>query len=99
MTQGPAGTRVERRGKYCRSWLRVCSDLLIALDCYKISKKGKRMQDAQHPESGSRKRDESLVFIFLVVFLFPLLAVAIVGGYGFVVWMIHHFIGPPGPPL
>lgn len=56
------------------------------------------MEEVEDPNSSTRKRDESLVFIFLIVFLFPILAVAIVGGYGFLVWMLHHFTGPPGPP-
>lgn len=45
-----------------------------------------------------RKRDERRLFIFLVVFLFPILAVAVVGGYGFIIWMSHIILGPPGPP-
>lgn len=56
------------------------------------------MEEVKDPDSSTRKRDESLVFIFLIVFLFPLLAIAVVGGYGFLVWMLHHFTGPPGPP-
>lgn len=56
------------------------------------------MEEVEDPNSNTRKRDEILVFIFLIVFLFPLLAVAVVGGYGFLVWMLHHFTGPPGPP-
>lgn len=56
------------------------------------------MEEADYPNSSTRKRDESLVFIFLIVFLFPLVAVAVVGGFGFMVWMLHHFTGPPGPP-
>ncbi|WP_424565313.1 hypothetical protein [Streptococcus agalactiae] len=27
-----------------------------------------------------------------------MLSVAIVGGYGFLVWIIQIFAGPPGPP-
>lgn len=50
------------------------------------------------PPDTHRRRDERRLFIFLVVFLFPILAVAIVGGYGFVVWMSHILTGPPGPP-
>ncbi|SDU28331.1 periplasmic nitrate reductase, NapE protein [Halopseudomonas salegens] len=45
------------------------------------------------------KGAEARAFAFITVFLFPLLAVALVGGYGFVIWMMHTFIGPPGPPL
>ncbi|WP_166262377.1 periplasmic nitrate reductase, NapE protein [Marinobacter salicampi] len=46
----------------------------------------------------SRKKDERRLFIFLIVFLFPMLAVAVVGGYGFAVWISQMFLGPPGPP-
>ncbi len=56
------------------------------------------MEDVEHLESRTRKRDESLVFTFLIVFLFPIVAVAVIGGFGFLVWMLHHFTGPPGPP-
>jgi nitrate reductase NapE len=44
----------------------------------------------------SRRRSEVLSFLFLTVFLAPILAVAIVGGYGFAVWMYQIFAGPPG---
>jgi nitrate reductase NapE len=43
-----------------------------------------------------RRRRELLVFLFLTVVLAPMLAVAIVGGYGFMVWMYQLFAGPPG---
>ena len=32
------------------------------------------------------------------VFIWPVLSVAVVGGYGFVVWMSQLILGPPGPP-
>ncbi|MHC8327536.1 periplasmic nitrate reductase, NapE protein [Pseudomonas sp. LB1P83] len=44
------------------------------------------------------RRKETRLFLFLVVFLFPLLSVAIVGGYGFIVWFFQMLYGPPGPP-
>lgn len=44
----------------------------------------------------SKKRREWHVFIFIVVFLFPILSVMIVGGYGFAVWMSQLILGPPG---
>ncbi len=46
----------------------------------------------------TRRRHERNALIFILVFLFPLLSVAIVGGYGFMVWMSHLIMGPPGPP-
>jgi nitrate reductase NapE len=42
------------------------------------------------------KTDERRAFLLLVVFLAPILAFAIVGGYGFVVWMRQLFFGLPG---
>jgi nitrate reductase NapE len=47
----------------------------------------------------SSRREELGVFLFLTVVLAPVLAVAIVGGYGFLVWMYQIVTGPPGAPL
>jgi periplasmic nitrate reductase NapE len=41
------------------------------------------------------RRRELLLFLFLTVVLAPLLAVAIVGGFGFMVWIWQIFAGPP----
>lgn len=49
-------------------------------------------------DSEDRKRSERRMFLFLIVFLFPILAVAVVGGYGFIIWMSQLILGPPGPP-
>jgi nitrate reductase NapE len=56
--------------------------------------------DAQHASSrsGPTRRGELLAFLFLTVVLAPVLAVAIVGGWGFVVWIFQIIYGPPGPP-
>lgn len=44
------------------------------------------------------KSQETRLFLFLLIFLFPLLSVALVGGYGFIVWISQlTFLGPPGP--
>lgn len=50
-------------------------------------------------EETPRKRQELGLFLFIVVLLFPILAIAVVGGYGFSVWVYQMFAGPPGPPL
>ena len=42
------------------------------------------------------KKLEFRSFLLLVVVLAPVLAVAIVGGYGFLVWFSQMFLGPPG---
>ncbi|MBK3757906.1 periplasmic nitrate reductase, NapE protein [Stutzerimonas frequens] len=49
------------------------------------------------PTDTSIKRDETRLFIFLIVFLFPILSVALVSGYGFIVWIVQMIFGPPGP--
>jgi nitrate reductase NapE len=42
------------------------------------------------------KRGERRVFIFITVFLFPVLSVILVGGYGLAIWLLQLFFGPPG---
>lgn len=49
-------------------------------------------------EQKPQRRKEARLFVFLVVCLFPLLSVAIVGGYGFLIWFSQMLYGPPGPP-
>ncbi len=44
------------------------------------------------------RRGERLVFLLLAVAIWPVIAVLIVGGYGFMVWMWQIVFGPPGPP-
>lgn len=43
----------------------------------------------------AEKRRELTVFIFLTFVLAPILAVVIVAGYGFLVWMYQIIAGPP----
>jgi len=50
------------------------------------------MDDA--PQVAS-KSQELRSFLFLTVVMAPVLAVLIVGGYGFVVWMLQILGGPP----
>lgn len=42
---------------------------------------------------------ELRAFILLAVVMAPILAVVIVAGYGFLVWMYQLIAGPPGPTL
>ena len=46
----------------------------------------------------AQKGKELRLFLFLIVCLFPLLSIALVGGYGFFIWFMQMLIGPPGPP-
>jgi periplasmic nitrate reductase NapE len=41
------------------------------------------------------KAEERRAFLLLAVVLAPVLSVAIVGGYGFLVWMYQIVTGPP----
>lgn len=41
------------------------------------------------------KSEERNVFLFLAVVLAPVLAVALVGTYGLVIWISQIFLGPP----
>ncbi|WP_199564263.1 periplasmic nitrate reductase, NapE protein [Shinella sp. WSJ-2] len=46
----------------------------------------------------SSRRRELLTFFILAFGIWPILAVGIVGGYGFLVWGFQIIFGPPGPP-
>lgn len=41
------------------------------------------------------KRRELVVFVFLTLVLAPVIAVLVVAGYGFLVWMYQIVAGPP----
>lgn len=48
-------------------------------------------------EQQLEKKKEWRLFIFIIVFLFPILTVAIVGAMGFSIWFYQLIMGPPGP--
>ncbi len=41
------------------------------------------------------KRGERRVFFFITVFLFPILSIVLVGGYGLMIWVWQIIFGPP----
>jgi periplasmic nitrate reductase NapE len=47
--------------------------------------------------SAVQKRREIIAFIVLAVLIWPFIAVGVVAGWGFFVWMYYAFTGPPGP--
>ena len=53
--------------------------------------------DASGRRAGSRRRLEALAFLVLAVLIWPVIAVGVVAGWGFAVWMYFSFTGPPGP--
>ena len=56
------------------------------------------MEKHDTDSTADRKRKEWRLFLFIVLLFFPLLSVAIVGTYGFSIWMYQLLMGPPGPP-
>ena len=58
------------------------------------------MNPANDPAPGaldapSTRTEELRSFLFFTIVMAPALAVAIVGGYGFLVWMYQMVAGPP----
>lgn len=49
------------------------------------------------PSRRARRR-ELLTFFILAFGIWPIVAVGVVGGFGFLVWMWQIVFGPPGPP-
>jgi nitrate reductase NapE len=81
-------------------WLaQRCSIGSVAGRC--MSDKSNRqggMQPAPEVVLGPGRRAEFFVFAIIAAFIWPLVAVGVVGGYGFLVWMSQMILGPPGPP-
>ncbi|HEV7368593.1 periplasmic nitrate reductase, NapE protein [Arenibaculum sp.] len=50
------------------------------------------------PADSATRRSEIVMFLLLAVVIWPFVTVAVVGGYGFIVWMTQLILGPPGPP-
>lgn len=61
----------------------VCADLDIEIA-------------TMEPTAVERRR-ELRAFLFLTVFLAPILAVGLVASWGFIIWIFQMFAGPPGP--
>ena len=47
-------------------------------------------------ESSVQRKDELNTFLFLTIFLAPILSVALVGIIGFSIWFSQMLLGPPG---
>ena len=50
------------------------------------------------PGPAALRRKELITFVVLAFAIWPLVAVAVVGGYGLLVWIWQMIFGPPGPP-
>jgi len=61
-----------------------------------LSKISTEQAPSQVPRSSRRR--ELITFLVLAFGIWPVVAVGVVGGYGFLVWMFQIVYGPPGPP-
>jgi nitrate reductase NapE len=64
-------------------------------------KRGLTMSIDEHRSNAlapAGRRRELVAFCILAIVIWPFVAVAVVGGYGFLVWMYQIVTGPPGPP-
>lgn len=50
------------------------------------------------PAPNRERRRELFAFVFLAILIWPFIAVGVVGGFGFAVWIYQMIAGPPGPP-
>jgi periplasmic nitrate reductase NapE len=50
-----------------------------------------------NPGQSALRRKELITFLMLAFAIWPITAVALVGGYGFLVWIWQMIFGPPGP--
>lgn len=50
------------------------------------------------PVAPGLRRKELIAFLVLAFGIWPIVAVGVVGGFGFLVWMWQIVFGPPGPP-
>jgi periplasmic nitrate reductase NapE len=53
------------------------------------------MSNSVDPLDSIEKKQELRLFLFIVIFLFPLLSIALVGGFGFIIWISQLILGPP----
>ena len=53
------------------------------------------MEGPQETVAVESRTRETRVVVFLTVLLAPLLAVAVVGSYGLLIWLYQMFTGPP----
>ena len=51
--------------------------------------------DEVSADAHSTRKEEWRSFLFFTVVMAPVLAVMIVGGYGFIIWMFQLVAGPP----
>jgi len=64
----------------------------------RTASKTSKLSGAVNSKNPNAKSRELSAFLFLTVFLVPALSVALVGSYGFAIWIYQIIAGPPGAP-
>jgi len=60
---------------------------------------GRNVEQVPGPKMEVTRRQERIAFLLVTAVVFPLLAILVVAGYGFMVWMWQLlFVGPPTGP-
>ncbi|MFG6082775.1 periplasmic nitrate reductase, NapE protein [Paracoccus litorisediminis] len=57
-----------------------------------------RYDTQDRPIAPGQRFRELAIFLLLALAIWPILSIAFVGAYGFIVWIYQIFTGPPGPP-
>lgn len=54
--------------------------------------------DTRTATGSTERRREIFAFIFLAILIWPVIAIGVVSGTGFAIWIYQLLTGPPGPP-
>jgi periplasmic nitrate reductase NapE len=55
-----------------------------------------QLSDPTNAQRPATRAEELRSVLFLSIVMAPVLAVMLVGGYGFLIWMVQLVTGPPG---
>jgi nitrate reductase NapE len=91
-----AGGNFTRVNDARRTWTRVLS---LATLVAQTNASKRRLFDMDEAPPRPSRAQELKAFLLLAVLMGPVLAVVVVSGYGFLVWMFQLLAGPPGPRM
>ena len=74
------------------NWVQQC-DLSTSNIIYLNNQTKIMNREAKMSDTIRTKKNELRAFLFIAIFLFPLLSVGLVGGYGFLIWMSQLLFG------
>ena len=103
------GSSVLQRSKHVVTYPQNARERVASAAMFDGEVEGRFMSDTSNKQMGTQRptteavfapgrRAEFFVFAIIAAFIWPAVAVGVVGGYGFIVWMSQVILGPPGPP-